>query len=417
MQVFRAFDNDCAPTPDHRGTNLMSFRSVTLVLLLMVAACHDPVEPTGGYSEPSTAATAAAALWRQVSPGAYHTCGLTADSLAYCWGGSANGELGTGEPAGQNIKLSPAAVQGTHRWRDIQAGHGHTCGLARSGRVFCWGDNFLGKLGDGTTSDLRIIPTAVATTRTFIQVSTGVYHNCAVTATGVAYCWGYNESGQLGDGTRTNRNTPVKVLGNLNFRHVRAAWDHTCGVTTEDVAYCWGGNSVGQLGDGTTLSRTRPVRVKGGHQFRLIRTGESLTCALTPAGRAYCWGYNGTGGIGDGTTVERHLPAAVVNGESFASISVGWGYACGVRKDQTGWCWGRNNSGQLGTGMPGGSLTPVPTAGNLRWQRVNTGESSWTVCGLTTTGAAFCWGENYYGQVGNGTRLNTVNTPSPVQDP
>jgi alpha-tubulin suppressor-like RCC1 family protein len=204
------------------------------------------------------------------------------------------------------------------------------------------GHHFNGELGDGTIAQ-RTKPVAVSTTLTFKQVSTAASHTCAVSAAGVAYCWGGNARGQLGDGTRTRRLRPVKVLGGLTFRHVRAGLEHTCGITTNDLAYCWGRNRYGQLGNGTDLSRGRPGRVAGGLKFRLIRTGDRHTCALTPAGKAYCWGQNTFGEVGDGTSLnERWTPTAVVNGADFKSLGLGSSFSCGVRTSGGAWCWGFN---------------------------------------------------------------------------
>jgi alpha-tubulin suppressor-like RCC1 family protein len=381
----------------------VSSRYVLPLLLVSLAACDNTQEPTapGVALSPAGAAVAAPSAWLQASPGQAHTCGLGTDSLAWCWGWGELGQLGTG--ASVITEPSPVAVQGTRRWRDIQSGDAHTCGLTRARRVFCWGDNHLGQLGDGTTSNNQVNPTAVATSLAFVQISAGSAHTCGVTAAGAAYCWGDNPYGQLGDGSRTRRLAPVKVTGNLVFRHVRAGWDHTCGVTTADVAYCWGRNKVGQVGDGTVLTRGRPTRVAGGLKFRLIRTGQRHTCALTPSGNAYCWGLNDLGQAGDGTSLnERHSPVAVVNGANFESLALGSAFSCGVRENASAWCWGFNANG-LGDGTSTFSDTPVGVTGGLLWHRLNAGATSHHACGITTAGSAYCWGDNFRGQIGDGT--------------
>jgi alpha-tubulin suppressor-like RCC1 family protein len=395
--------------------------SSQVVILFGVLACHDnETGPAGPEAAPAAevadAMTATAALtgWRQVSPGSSHTCGLDADSLAWCWGWNEQGQLGTGTTSVS--EPHPVRISSGGRWRDIQAGSGHTCAINRAGRAFCWGTNFVGELGDGTNQQ-REAPVAVTTTLTFTQLSVGTSHSCAVTSAGAAYCWGLNDRGQLGDGTRTAiRRKPVKVLGDLSFRHVRAGSEHTCGITTDDLAYCWGRNNYGQLGTGTDLSRARPTRVAGSLKFRLIRTGQSHTCAFTPAGKAYCWGRNSLGGVGDGTSLnERHSPTAVVNGTNFKSLGLGSLFSCGVRTGGDAWCWGSNTSGQLGNGMSGGfRTTPGAVAGGLVLQRVNVGVNGEHVCGLTMAGAVYCWGSNGRGQLGDGTTENRT-VPIPVE--
>jgi alpha-tubulin suppressor-like RCC1 family protein len=392
----------------------VSRRNVTPLLLVGLAACQEPGAPSAADPVPSAAESATATTWRQVSPGGGHTCGLTADSLAYCWGWNFSGELGSGTTT--LTELRPLAVQSGQRWRDIQPGDAHTCAINAAGRLFCWGDNVYGQVGDGVFSINRPSPTAVATELTFVQVSTGFLYSCAVTASGSAYCWGFNDRGQLGDGSRTSSRIPVKVLGNLSFRHVRAGWNHTCGITTSDMAYCWGRNLDGQLGDGTELSRPRPRAVGGGRKFRMIRTGERHTCALTPAGKAFCWGLNAQGQVGDGTSVqERHLPVAVVNGSDFTTLATGVYFTCGVRKDGAAWCWGYNGYGQLGGGTDEYTrAVPGPVSGNLVWQRVNIGATGSHACGITTAGTPYCWGDNFVGQVGDST-TDQRSVPTPVQ--
>src|SRR2546428_839406 len=126
----------------------------------------------------------------------------------------------------------------------------------------------------------------------FLAVSAGNLHTCGVITAGVAYCWGDNGSGELGDGTMTSRASPVLVLGGLTFAAVSAAAYHTCSVTTADAAYCWGDNASGQLGDGTTADRTSPVAVLGGRTLSAVSAGFSHTCGVTTAGPAYCRGVN-----------------------------------------------------------------------------------------------------------------------------
>src|SRR5437016_41827 len=157
--------------------------------------------------------------------------------------------------------------------------------------------------------------------RTFARVSAGGVHTCGVTSGGAGYCWGSNSVGQLGDGTTTNRSSPVPVGGGVSFAAVGAAGGaHTCGVTAGGVAYCWGCNSNGQLGDGTTTDRSTPVLVAGGVSFAAVSAGSYHTCGLTAAGAVYCWGVNITGQLGAGTTTTRLTPE---RGGSVAAVSGG----------------------------------------------------------------------------------------------
>jgi len=159
------------------------------------------------------------------------------------------GELGDGTTV---ERTSPTPVAGGLTFAQLgRVGFYHTCGVTFDGAAYCWGDNTWGQLGDGTTT-WEPSPVLVAGGLTFAAVSAGSYHTCGVTSGGAAYCWGGNSAGELGDGTFTQRTSPVAVAGGLMFATVSAGDSHTCGVTTGGAAYCWGDNPSGQLGNGTT---------------------------------------------------------------------------------------------------------------------------------------------------------------------
>jgi alpha-tubulin suppressor-like RCC1 family protein len=187
---------------------------------------------------------------------------VTTTDEAFCWGQNSVGELGIGGTSGSPV-ASPTRVAGAHRFRQIEAGAAYTCGVTTENRAFCWGNGREGQIGDGKTY-LRFSPRAVAGGHAFERITTGEFHTCAETTGNRAYCWGLNRgnaAGAVGDGTTTQRLTPVAVAGGLFFSQVSAGYTQTCGRTETGVAYCWGTNDGGQLGDGTTTTRLRPVRV------------------------------------------------------------------------------------------------------------------------------------------------------------
>jgi len=292
----------------------------------------------------------------------------------------------------------------------MSAGQGYSCGLAVAGTPYCWGRNFDGSLGDGTTME-RHVPTAVSGNLTLGGIVAGWSHACGLTSVGAAYCWGANGSGQLGDGTTTNSLVPVAVAGGLGFTALAAGEQHTCGVTASGSAYCWGANGSGQLGDGTTVDRPIPGIVSGGLSFGSVSAGGLHTCAVTAAGEAYCWGANTFGQLGDGSGTQQEAPVLVSGGLSFSTVSAtGTSHSCGVTTDGAGYCWGWNGSGELGNGTTVASIVPVPVSGGLVFASVSAGGAGYT-CGLTTSGAAHCWGLNDAGQLGDGT---TTPRTSPV---
>jgi alpha-tubulin suppressor-like RCC1 family protein len=203
---------------------------------------------TTAYVRPSPVLVRGGHKWREISLGRWHTCAVTTSDQAYCWGRNNDGQLGTGSnPAN---KLLPTPVKGGHAFRQIDAGSDHTCAVTTDRHAFCWGQGKFGQIGDGKTAR-RYVPKAVAGGLTFDRVSAGGLHACAETSTNRAYCWGYNGWGALGDGTTTQRLAPVPVTGNLVFSQLSAGAFYTCGRTTAGAGYCWGQDDFGQLGDGT----------------------------------------------------------------------------------------------------------------------------------------------------------------------
>ncbi len=198
-----------------------------------------------------------------VDVGDVASCGIDTDGRGYCWGLNAGGNFGDGGRT--PFSAIPVAVDGPERFRSIGAGQTHTCAIARTGQAFCWGANLQGELGGGSSDGLgaRVtVPRALVTPLRFSSIAVGKSHNCALSTTGEAYCWGSNSHGQLGIGVGGDRNVVTAVVGGLRFRELVAGYDHTCGVDLGGAAWCWGRNSSGQLGDGTRADRAEPVRVR-----------------------------------------------------------------------------------------------------------------------------------------------------------
>jgi alpha-tubulin suppressor-like RCC1 family protein len=320
-----------------------------------------PVEVVGGLR------------FRQISAGGAATCGVTTDYRAYCWGQNDLGELGDGTTT---RRLTPVPVAGGHQFRQVETNFEHTCGVSYpDNRAYCWGRNTDGQLGNGTRTGPEACdygscstkPFSVTSTLAFRQVTTGYFHSCGVTADNRVFCWGLNKYGQIGDSSTASwRLKPSRVAPTRQFRQVDAGTDFTCAVTTDYRAFCWGNGRSGQVGNGKAYLSFWPKAVAGGLSFRRVTAGGAHTCGETTLSRAYCWGENNNGRLGDGTTTNRLTPAAVAGGLYFAQLSAGAYHTCGKTPASVAYCWGSNFSGELGNGTTSTPrLTPGPVAGAI----------------------------------------------------
>jgi alpha-tubulin suppressor-like RCC1 family protein len=397
---------------------LLHLGAVLLPVTLAALGCRDAVSPVDPAPDLATAAATSPLTFTQISAGNAHSCGVTTGGLAYCWGLQAFGELGDGTQS--TTHDAPVAVVGGLRFSQIRAAVTHTCGLTTDGLAYCWGQNDLGQLGDGSTPTHHFSPVPVAGGRKFIQIQVGFEHSCALTSAGVAFCWGMNASGQLGIGNQTGPQVcggqpcavrPVRVTGGHTFRQIRAAGQHSCGLDDARRFFCWGQNDLGQLGDGTRATRLLPTPVAGDRRFVQVSTQSYHTCGVTAAQVAFCWGLNQVGQLGDGTTTNRPRPTRVQGGLTFSGLSAGTSHTCGVTVKKQAYCWGSNEHGELGDGTTTDRHRPTAVQGGLFWDDVSAG---WQPsCGLVPGGRAYCWGSL---AVGDGTG-QMRKTPTPVAAP
>ena len=312
--------------------------------------------------------------------------------------------LHLGSPALSLVGAPPVAagarvVQATPV--SVAVGFGHVCALGGDGAVRCWGSNGYGQLGDGG-ADGRDESAPVAGGLTFRSMSVGHGHGCGVTTGGTLHCWGRNGYGELGDGSTTNRAEPVAVAGDVSFASVAAGTNHTCALTDDGEAYCWGLNSSAQLGVAAGGPSGTPVRVAGDTRFESIAAGVDHTCALASNGRATCWGSNDFGELGDSTrALGAAQPDEVRDGPRFEMLSAGSNRTCGVTGGGDAYCWGNNNYGALGDGTEERRGGPAEVAGGHDFSAISAGGVH--TCALTDDGEAYCWGLNTFGQLGDGT--------------
>ena len=328
--------------------------------------------------------------------GGSHNCAVLEDMTARCWGLNDHGQLGDGTTFGSS---TPVAVSGLTDAIAISASgvDGHTCALLEGSTAKCWGWNDEGQLGDGTTTDSST-PVAVSGLSEATAVSAGGWHTCALLEGGTARCWGFDAEGQLGDGfPLMNSSTPVTVSGLSEATAISAGFSHTCALLEGGTAKCWGDNEERELGDGTnSIHSPAPVTVSGLSDAIAISAGGFFSCALLEGGTAKCWGRNLFGEIGNGTSGYAAQPVPVqVSGLSDAiAISAGHTYACALLEGGTAKCWGDNTHDQLGNRTSSYySSTPVPVYGLNNATAISAGDVD--TCALLEGGTVECWGYNY----------------------
>lgn len=314
-----------------------------------------------------------------IEAGDFHTCGVTTVGQAYCWGYNGQGQLGAGSisnnicEAVHPCRLTPVAVSGGLTFVSISAGLWHTCGITSEHQAYCWGEGFEGRLGNGSQTR-HSTPQPVSGELAFASISASLSHTCGVTTAGQGYCWGNGASGKLGNGSTANRLIPVAVSNGLTFTSIIAGAGHTCGVTSSGEGYCWGLGLFGRLGNSSTASFSTPQPVSGGLVFAQISAGGIHTCGVTVAGIGYCWGGRIDGNLGDGGLSSRSTPSPVIGGHTWAYIIAGghigptfssssqFSFTCGVTVEDQTYCWGSGFHGQLGNGSTSNRSTPTPVA-------------------------------------------------------
>jgi alpha-tubulin suppressor-like RCC1 family protein len=276
--------------------------------------------------------------------------------------------------------------------------------------VKCWGDNGNGQLGDGSTTN-RPTPVAVAALPPgVVGIAAGEFHTCVLTSAGTVKCWGANTDGALGDGTTTNSPTPVDVTGLSGVVRIAAGGGHTCAIVSGGGVKCWGFNGVGQIGDGSTTDRLVPTDVTGlSSGVAEIACGNGHTCALTTAGAVKCWGGNNFGELG--ASGSGHVPLDVAGLTGVTAIAASVFYTCALAGGGVK-CWGYNQFGQIGDGSTTDRPAPTDVAGlGSDVTAIATGYGA--VCALTSVGGVKCYGDNDNGELGDGT-TTTRGAPADV---
>jgi alpha-tubulin suppressor-like RCC1 family protein len=325
--------------------------------------------------------------------------------------GSRGALLRLGQVTDVEVPLSPAEEPPLAPLLSVSAGVFHSCGIAADGMAWCWGSNESWQLG-GSPAGASTVPALVRQGFALRSISAGYVNSCGLDATGAAFCWGSNQYGGLGSNADGDSRIPVRVAGSLSFTSLSTAGPHACGVVSDASIRCWGYNGKGQLGDGTTTDRGAPGALAGpARRYTTVSVGALHTCALNEQGQAFCWGANDQGQLGTGDLADRAVPAAVVGGHRFTGISSGGLHSCAVTDAGEAFCWGYNGRGQLGVGTT--TQLPAPTRVQAAAAFVAIDAGGLHTCARTPPGAAYCWGYNGGGILGVGSAGDGL-TPVPV---
>lgn len=341
-----------------------------------------------------------------VAVGNYYSCALTVSGAVKCWGYNGGGQVGNG--SGSFEVTHPVTVAGLGAgMRAVAAGSRHACALTGDGGVRCWGSNQFGGLGDGTQINSSTPVDVVGLATGVAAVELGEFYSCALTTGGAVKCWGRNYDGELGDGTTTDRSTPVDVVGlSSGVVAIATGLSHACALTDTGQVKCWGSNGSGQFGNDSEVDSPTPVPATSlSERATAIAAGPGYTCARTESGAVKCWGGNSYGQLGDGTTTSRRTATDVVGmGSGVEVLAAGEQHVCARLQTGELKCWGSGEFGQLGNGIPAQRLAPADVVG-LKQDVVAIGTADHHSCAVTATGDAMCWGDNLKGELGDGTMV------------
>jgi Regulator of chromosome condensation (RCC1) repeat/Bacterial Ig-like domain (group 2) len=363
-----------------------------------------------------------------IEVGADYACGVAPLGRLFCWGKGTTGQLGSGadstcfsDSTATRIPCTLApkrAAQGSIAFTAVAAGDSTACAISDVQQLYCWGDDSFGQIGNGAGGGGAQPRLATVASERFNAITSGGAHACALNLTGLAYCWGQDSLGQLGDLRRINSTSPIPVVGPngqvaqaLSYARISAGGKHTCAIATDGAAWCWGDGSSGALGTGSSIpSSDTPVAVAGARTYLRIASGRNHTCAIAGTGELFCWGGNSSGQLGVTATGIQNTPLLVSS--SYADVSVGDDFTCALSAAGAVNCWGRNSAGQLGRGeaSPSGTSSAIVTvAGGHQFVAISSGRRH--ACAIDTAGDVWCWGSNTFGSLGNGLQAAVRSTP------
>lgn len=392
-------------------TSIRDFVPVRAMRIMLAALSLSACSSNTGPGAPGPSQT------NRLTAGNDFTCALDHAGTAFCWGAGSQGQLGNGAGLESGV---PVRVAGGP-YSAISAAQEGVCALRFDGTVDCWGSVPVGCCGLPASGTL-LEPTRVTVPTRFTHLATGIFFECGIGKHFDASCFGFDDSGELGNGLDSSASLPpTPIAGNHKFVSLEAGVFGGCGLDTGGAAWCWGANFFGELGIGNTnvAQDSVPVEVAGGLRFTSLSFASASACGVTTAGATVCWGLNVSGQLGDGTVTNRAEPT-VLTGAHFVAVFTGVknafiAHTCALDASGAASCWGLDDRGQLGSVATGTcapstdspcSLTPVPVESSLSFTTLAVGDAQ--TCGMVADGHVYCWGGNQDGEFGNGTTTSSL---------
>jgi alpha-tubulin suppressor-like RCC1 family protein len=338
--------------------------------------------------------------------------GLVVTPELWTWGRNNEGQLGINNTDNRSTPVTTFA--GGNNWKQVSGKFriSHTTAVKTDGTLWTWGTNSSGELGDNTTTNRSTPVTTFAGGTDWKSVACGRSHTAAIKTDGSLWVWGRGASGELGNFANTTRSTPVTTFaGGNNWKQVSCGYHHTAAIKTDGTLWCWGDGGDGRLGDGTGTNRNTPVTTStGGTNWKQVSCGRNHTAAIKTDGTLWGWGYNANGQLGDNSVTNRFVPVVTsAGGTTWKQVSGGNNHTAAIKTDGSLWLWGQSNAGQLGTNdLTPDRRTPVTTfAGGTNWKQV---DCDGHTAAIKTDGSLWIWGSAAGGLGIN----NTATRSTPV---